>query len=125
MICAPCPTHETGSCSPSISAFPSYVQHSQGSWENAVPDVPHRDRIGWRGGDGCSALATRLSDTLALPRTAIWAEPERDVGWLHRFPHHAYQIVAQRIQIRLIPELGREGFEGLRCIVFPSVEASI
>ena len=44
---------------------------------------------------------------------------------LHRFPHHTYQIVAQGLEVCLVPELGREGFQGLPRVVLTALEASI
>ena len=51
-------------------------------------------------------------------RWLVWAQPQRDVRGLHRLPHHAHQIVVQRFQVRLVPELGGEGFEGLLASYF-------
>jgi Transposase domain (DUF772) len=42
----------------------------------------------------------------SLPARLRWrigAQPQRNVGWLHRLPYHAYQIIAHGIQVRLIP----------------------
>jgi len=36
---------------------------------------------------------------------------------LHRFPYYPHQIIAQGVEVRLVPELGGEGFEGLCRIV--------
>jgi hypothetical protein len=52
-------------------------------------------------------------------------QPQRDVGGLHRFPYHAHEIVAQSVEVRLIPELGTEGFQCLGRIVLAPVEAAI
>src|SRR5919202_1692733 len=35
-------------------------------------------------------------------------QPQRDVGRLHRLPNHACQILAQGIEVSLVPELGGE-----------------
>src|SRR5215210_682374 len=58
-------------------------------------------------------------------RERIGAQPQRDVGGLHRLPHHPYQVVAQGVQVCLISELGREGFERLCCVVLPAIEAPV
>ncbi len=50
-----------------------------------------------------------LACLLAL-RSRIGAQPQRDVCRLHRLLYRSYQIVAQRVEVRLIPKLGREGF---------------
>jgi hypothetical protein len=47
------------------------------------------------------------------------------VSWLHRLPHHPDQILAQGVEVSLIPELDREGLKGLPRVVLPSVEAPI
>ena len=38
----------------------------------------------------------------------LGAQPQRDVGGLHRLPDHPYEVVAQGVQVRLVSELGRE-----------------
>lgn len=47
------------------------------------------------------------------------------MGWLHSVPHHTHQLLAQGVEIGLIPELGRERFECLPCIVFVAVETTV
>src|SRR5215211_228246 len=44
---------------------------------------------------------------------------------LHRLLYHPHQIVAQGVQIRLVSELGGEGFEGLSRVIFAAVEALV
>src|ERR671920_1367534 len=61
---------------------------------------------------------------LAL-RGCVGAQPQRDVRRLHRLPHHPYQVFAQRIQVRLFPELSRESFQGLSIVVLAAVEAPV
>src|SRR5215208_1751108 len=36
-------------------------------------------------------------------RGRLGAQPQRDVGRLHRLPYHGYQFVVQRLQVRLLP----------------------
>src|ERR671912_2922592 len=55
----------------------------------------------------------------------IGAQPQRDVGRLHSLPYQPHKLGVQRIQIRLISELGREGFQRLSCVILPAVEAPI
>ena len=38
----------------------------------------------------------------------IRAQPQRDVGRLHRLPYHPYEVIAQGVQIRLVPELAEK-----------------
>jgi len=47
------------------------------------------------------------------------------VGGLHRLPDYPHQVVAQGIQVRLVSKLGREGFQGLGCVVLTAVEALV
>jgi hypothetical protein len=42
-----------------------------------------------------------------------------------RTNHHPYQVVAQCVEIYLVPQLLREGFEGLDRIVLTAVEPLI
>ena len=58
-------------------------------------------------------------------RSDIGTQPQRDVRRLHGRPYHSHQVVVQRLQVRLIPQRGREGFEGIPRIVLPPVEATI
>jgi hypothetical protein len=51
----------------------------------------------------------RLLSLLTL-RSRLRAQPQGNVGGLHRLPYHAYQVASERVQIRLIPERHREGF---------------
>jgi hypothetical protein len=44
---------------------------------------------------------------------------------LHRLPYHPYQVVVQSVQVCSVPQFGGEGFEDLRGIVLPAVEAPI
>ena len=53
------------------------------------------------------------------------APPQRDVGGLHRLPHNTHQIIAQDVEVRLVPKLGGEGFEGISGIVLTSAEATV
>src|SRR5829696_9460910 len=55
----------------------------------------------------------------------LGAQPQRDVGGLHRLPHHPHQVVVQRLQVRLVAQLLAESFEGLRRIVLAAVEAAV
>src|SRR5215203_1291007 len=73
---------------------------------------------------GTSVNKKLLVRQLAL-RGLVGAQPQRDVGWLHSLPYHPHQVVAQGIQVRLVPELDREGFQGLSGVVLPSVEAPV
>jgi hypothetical protein len=58
-------------------------------------------------------------------RSRLRAQPQRDVGWLHSLPNYVHQIFAQGLQIRLVSDLGREGFKGLSSVVLPTVEAPV
>jgi hypothetical protein len=53
-----------------------------------------------------------LPNLLLAFRSSVGAQPERDVGRLHRLPYHARKVVAQRLQVRLVAKPGGEGFEG-------------
>src|SRR5918997_1115079 len=61
--------------------------------------------------------------------TSLWSEirtqPQRDMNWLHRPPHDPDEVVAQGVEIRLVPKLGREGLQRLYRIVLPPVEAAV
>ena len=61
---------------------------------------------------------------LAL-RSCIEAQPQRDVGWLHRISYHPYQVIAQRLQVSFVAQLHREPFERLSRVVLPAVEAAV
>src|SRR3712207_1663481 len=65
-----------------------------------------------------------LACLLALPER-IRTQPQRDVSWLHRLPYHPYQVLAQRLQIRLVSQLGREVFQGLSGIILPPIKVAI
>jgi hypothetical protein len=62
-----------------------------------------------RAGQGSPAimpLPTRpRSGPLALSGR-LGAQPQRDVGGLHRFIYHAYQVASQCLKVRLVPQPG-------------------
>jgi hypothetical protein len=62
---------------------------------------------------------------LPVPGGCVGPQPQSDVLWLHRLPHHSHQIVAQSIEVRLVSKLGGEALESFSRVVLPSVEASI
>src|SRR5688572_24453604 len=64
---------------------------------------------------------------LRLPYVSrrIWAQPQSDVGGLHRLPHHTYQVVAQGVQVCFVSQRCREGLKSLSSIVLAAVEATI
>jgi hypothetical protein len=51
-----------------------------------------------------------LSSFLPVLRVLMRAQPQRHVGRLHSLRYHAHQIVIQRIEVGLVPELCRELF---------------
>jgi hypothetical protein len=55
----------------------------------------------------------RLLVCLPAPGDCLGTQPQRDVLRLHRLPNHSHQIVAQGIEIRLVPELCGEALESL------------
>ena len=58
-------------------------------------------------------------------RLLVGAQPQGDVDGQHRLSHHANQIVVQCFEVRLVPQLGREGFQGPSSIVLAAVEALV
>src|SRR5829696_3234230 len=89
--------------------------------------------------DGSVVVNSRTSETpipparvnmpeLVCPLTllgSIGAQPQRDLGGLHRLLHHAHHFVAESLQIRLVAEPRGERFEGLYGIVLVPVEAAV
>src|ERR671911_1047761 len=55
----------------------------------------------------------------------LGAQPQGDVGWLHRLPYHPNQIVAQCFKVCFVPQPGGESIEGLSGIVLPTIEAPV
>jgi hypothetical protein len=55
------------------------------------------------------SLVAWFSRRAAL-QSCIGTQPQRDVRRLHRLPYHPNQIITQCVQVRLVPQLGREGF---------------
>jgi hypothetical protein len=60
-----------------------------------------RGHAQYEGGFGHGGRLTRLP-TL---RSRIGAQPQRNVGGLRSLFNHAYQVVVQRIEARLVPQL--------------------
>jgi hypothetical protein len=59
------------------------------------PKHRRRDRRGFGLGD--------LLSPFASSRCRVGAQPQRDMGGLHRLPYHRLQISAQSFEIRLVP----------------------
>src|SRR5215218_7622974 len=72
-----------------------------------------------------TGLPTRFSGTLASLWSGIRAQPQRDVGGLHRPAHDPDEVVLQGVEIRLVSKLGREARKRLFSIVLPTVEAAV
>src|SRR5919112_2886707 len=47
------------------------------------------------------------------------------MGWLHRLPYYTHQVVIEGFQVRLVLQLGGEGFQGLSSVILPTVEATV
>jgi hypothetical protein len=62
---------------------------------------------------------------LGALRSRPWAQPQRDMGWLHRLPYHHFQFVVQGVQVRLVPQFECKALEGLSSIVLASIEAAV
>ena len=73
--------------------------------------------------DACVAIA-QLRCLMVL-RGRLGTQPQGDVGGLHRLPYHTHEIIAKRVQVCLVAQLGREGFQGFGSVVFAAVEATV
>src|SRR5829696_103910 len=73
--------------------------------------------------DACVAIA-QLRSLLAL-RDRFRTQPQGDVGGLHRLRHHPYEVIIERLQVRLVAQPGREGFERLSRVVLAPVEVTV
>src|SRR5215208_8156329 len=76
----------------------------------------------------CSSHTLRLvgvANLPAHPSKPSWDVATRDVGWLHRFAHHTYQVVAKCLQVCFVAQLQREPFKRLGGVVLLSVEAPV
>src|SRR5215203_6653738 len=79
-----------------------------------------------RRGGRCQVLrASAMRSWASHSSAGIGSQPQRDVLRLHRLPDHTYQVIAQSVQIGLVAQSGREGFQGLSRIVLPAVEAPV
>jgi hypothetical protein len=98
---------------------PSCVPLAVQRYATLSPSATASSKVVWRSG------LLRSAGRVILLRGCVWAQPQRDVRRLHGLPHHPHQFVVQRVEVGLLAQLGREGFEGLRCVVLPAVEASV
>src|SRR5918997_203659 len=55
----------------------------------------------------------------------VAAQPQGDVGRLHRLPYYAPQVVGQCLQVRLAAEFHRKPLKGLGSVILPPVEAAV
>src|SRR5215204_3252231 len=72
-----------------------------------------------------SSARKRLLVCLLIPGGCVGTQPQSDVLRLHRLPNRYHQIVAQSIEVRLVPELCGETLKSLPRIVLPPVEATV
>src|SRR3712207_5687807 len=89
---------------------------------------PPAAKAAWEGSMNLIPYQTRSKSLLVFLRALtgrIGTQPQRNVCGLHRLPYHRHEIVAQGVEVRLVSELGREGFQGLCDVVFAAVEAPI
>jgi hypothetical protein len=54
---------------------------------------------------------------LLAPGGRLGSQLQGDVGGLHSVSDHPYEVAAQRVEVRLVPELGREGRKRLGRVV--------
>ena len=50
----------------------------------------------------------------------LGSQPQGDVGWLRRLPHHPHQIVAKGVWVCFVAQLGRGALKSLPRDVLPS-----
>jgi hypothetical protein len=62
---------------------------------------------------------------LTVIRGLVGTQPQSDVLRLHRLLHHPYQVVAQGIEVRLVPELCGETLKSLPRVILLAVEATV
>jgi hypothetical protein len=53
------------------------------------------------------------------------AQPQGDVGGLHRLPYQPDQVVAQGLQVCLVAQRHGERFDGRSCVVLAEVKAYV
>lgn len=70
------------------------------------------------------ALSRQLGSLLIF-YAVIGAQPERNNGWLHSLLNHTYEVGTQSVQVSLLAQLGREGFQRLSSVILPPVEKPI
>src|SRR5215213_5649364 len=101
-------------------SFPSSHPHSslpyskvtinvQGCWQRQLFVVPSK----------------RLLACLPVPGACVGTQPQSDVLGPHRLPHHCHQVVAQGIEVCLVPELDGEALKRLSGVILLAVEAPI
>jgi hypothetical protein len=87
-------------------------------------DVRHLPYSGNNAMFGGSVSLRQLLCLLAL-RSCGGAQPHRHMGGLHGLPYYTHQIIAQRVKVGLVTQLGGEGFQGLPRVVLPAIEPAV
>src|SRR5260221_11400232 len=54
-----------------------------------------------------------------------WTQPQRDMRGLHRLLHHGQQLLAQLVQVHLLPQGGAESGHGLGGVILATIEAPV
>ncbi len=75
--------------------------------------------------ESCRGIGRGWLAYLPARWSLLGAQPQRDVGGLHRLPYHSHEIVSQRLQVRLVSQLLREPLKSLRGVVLAAVEAAV
>jgi hypothetical protein len=74
-------------------------------------------------------LRTRVNKALLVCllifRISLRAQPQREVGGLHRLLYHPYEVVGQSIEVRLVSQFRGEALQSLPRIVLLAVEAPV
>ncbi len=68
--------------------------------------------------------------SIRIPHAAFcflfrFAQPERDMRWLHRLLHHGQQLIVQLVQVHLLAQCSTEGGHDLGCVILAAIEAPI
>src|SRR5215211_8559619 len=66
-----------------------------------------------------------LDQSSLVLHSALGTQPQVHVSGLHRLADHPHEALSEPVEVRLVPQGGREGFQGLSRIVVAAVEASV
>src|SRR5215211_7821239 len=104
---------------------PSLVPRAVNGKKRDTISLPTRILVSFRPPFAAVSVEDGLLLALLAFSGRLGSQPQGEVGRLHRLPHHAHQVIAQSVEVCLVPKLRRKNVESLAGVVLAAVEAAV